>query len=741
MDKHRNNTHNNNNTSNTITEEPPQAEQIELKPPTSTKHPQDSFEESCRNTPDPHKENRSPTTNNDPRVDKTERRNESEQSPDQTSSSSAKAAALSSSSSSSTDDKNKREDEEEEEKRVDEAADNPYPGLPVDHGWAWVVMAAQFVITLLIIGYGRALSIFFMEFLVMFEVPVTTATTAFGIMTAFFGIGNMLVSHVLLSRFNTRKVLLTGSLICSTFVALSALAPNMTIITVTHCFIGFSHALMYVPGYTTLGHYFLKRRSFAMAVANTGLSVAALLIPPLTQYLINAYGTRGAILLVAGMELQSVVVSCLSRPVSSYARKKRPTAGEGGAVREPPREGDEQRKPSAKTAGDDEKDASDDDDRGDSTNTTTATTRLLARECEDGERETRIDDTLTQPSSVSPPFTTSPLSASVPEKSLLAHQPKLRYSSEEELRVQQRRIRSAAADRCYVRQQSCPADHHRFLPHRQDSHKSGSSVVNICGSDMNMATDAAFLSSSNDVNEEESKGRGGEGGEGRGGFWGRCATVVSAVVDVSLFKNWLFLLIIGYVPLGFNAQFIAFYFPSLGVEMGLPRSEAALLMTVLGGVDLVSRLALGYLADLQLIKRTHLVAVCLMIMGVACQFCKYYTNFGLLAMFAVVYGLVGGACSNLFAVVIIDLLGLALLGKVMGLVLVFNAIFASLNHILIGAMVDVTGSFAIPYSYLGGCLLLSSVILLMEPLARRLEAKRLQKLDSNVDSAREPMNA
>ena len=53
-------------------------------------------------------------------------------------------------------------------------------------------------------------------------------------------------------------------------------------------------------------------------------------------------------------------------------------------------------------------------------------------------------------------------------------------------------------------------------------------------------------------------------------------------------------------------------------------------------------------------------------------------------MFAVFYGLFGGACQNLMAVVIIDLLGLAQLGKAMGLVLLGNAVFVSFTHPIIG---------------------------------------------------------
>ena len=56
--------------------------------------------------------------------------------------------------------------------------------------------------------------------------------------------------------------------------------------------------------------------------------------------------------------------------------------------------------------------------------------------------------------------------------------------------------------------------------------------------------------------------------------------------------------------------------------MGLSRPDAALLLTVMGGVDLFSRLAMGYLADTGHVRRTHIVAMALAILSVSCMFAR-----------------------------------------------------------------------------------------------------------------------
>ncbi|XP_025079306.1 monocarboxylate transporter 14-like [Pomacea canaliculata] len=198
------------------------------------------------------------------------------------------------------------------------------------------------------------------------------------------------------------------------------------------------------------------------------------------------------------------------------------------------------------------------------------------------------------------------------------------------------------------------------------------------------------------------------------------------VMNFSLMRNWMFRLILTYQTLGFTIGFVGLYFPSLAVRNGLSREEAALLISVIGGVDLFSKLTSGLVADLGCIRRTHLVAIALVITSVACHFTRFYTTFATLALFAVVFGLFAGVCPNLSTVVIIDLLGLEHLGKSMGLFLVVNSIFTTANHPLIGALVETTGSMILPFHYIGVCVFLGAILLLLEPCARRLEERRVR---------------
>ena len=81
--------------------------------------------------------------------------------------------------------------------------------------------------------------------------------------------------------------------------------------------------MMHTSSSTLMGPYFQAQRGLANAVANTGVSVSALVYPPLTQFFITSYGTRGALLLVGGIQVQAVVAACLMRSVEFYEKKDR----------------------------------------------------------------------------------------------------------------------------------------------------------------------------------------------------------------------------------------------------------------------------------------------------------------------------------------------------------------------------------------------------------------------------------
>jgi MFS family permease len=66
-------------------------------------------------------------------------------------------------------------------------------------------------------------------------------------------------------------------------------------------------------------HYFTKRRALAVGIGKTGISLASVIFPPLTNYVLN-YGWKSVIYMYASVALLSAFFGCLIRPLNSYSK-------------------------------------------------------------------------------------------------------------------------------------------------------------------------------------------------------------------------------------------------------------------------------------------------------------------------------------------------------------------------------------------------------------------------------------
>lgn len=72
---------------------------------------------------------------------------------------------------------------------------------------------------------------------------------------------------------------------------------------------------MWVACIVTVGHYFKDKRAFAMGLAVCGSGIGTFIFAPLTEYLVEQYTWKGAVLIEAGIMLNCVVGGMLFRPL------------------------------------------------------------------------------------------------------------------------------------------------------------------------------------------------------------------------------------------------------------------------------------------------------------------------------------------------------------------------------------------------------------------------------------------
>ncbi|XP_025079505.1 monocarboxylate transporter 5-like [Pomacea canaliculata] len=141
---------------------------------------------------------------------------------------------------------------------------------------------------------------------------------------------------------------------------------------------------------------------------------------------------------------------------------------------------------------------------------------------------------------------------------------------------------------------------------------------------------------------------------------------VLAIFDISLFKLPLFWLVIVSSCFSSIGMVMNIYIPSLAEEKGISSQDAAILLTIIGACGMTSRLLIGYLADLNLIRRSTLLALTLLFTAIPAYFVPLYHTFTSIAVFSAIFGIFGTSQLSLMPVVMVDLLGVPNMSKTLG---------------------------------------------------------------------------
>ena len=134
------------------------------------------------------------------------------------------------------------------------------------------------------------------------------------------------IASALTTRYGCRRTTIVGGLIASFGFVTSAFAPNIEVLCITFGLIaGFGLSMVYVPAVIIVAFYFHKKRAFATGLAVAGSGIGTFLFAPLTEWLIEMYTWKGALIVIGGIMLNIVACGAVFRPLeATLGRKKKP---------------------------------------------------------------------------------------------------------------------------------------------------------------------------------------------------------------------------------------------------------------------------------------------------------------------------------------------------------------------------------------------------------------------------------
>ncbi|XP_067659776.1 monocarboxylate transporter 12-B-like [Haliotis asinina] len=198
--------------------------------------------------------------------------------------------------------------------------------LPIDRGWAWVVLCGCFLIVLLFAGYSKGMAIVFVEYIEVFDAPPSKTTLLFGVITGTYSISSVFTMHILVGAIGIRKTVVLGVMLNVIAMVTAIFARSITYLICTHSILlGASSAMVQPPCFVILGHYFKKRRGLATTMSVSGVSLGGIIFPRLIRFLVDEYALRGAMLILTGLSMNMWVGALLLRPLESFQRTKKTT--------------------------------------------------------------------------------------------------------------------------------------------------------------------------------------------------------------------------------------------------------------------------------------------------------------------------------------------------------------------------------------------------------------------------------
>ncbi|CAG5122905.1 unnamed protein product [Candidula unifasciata] len=193
----------------------------------------------------------------------------------------------------------------------------------------------------------------------------------------------------------------------------------------------------------------------------------------------------------------------------------------------------------------------------------------------------------------------------------------------------------------------------------------------------------------------------------------KCWQVLLEMFDIKLLLNPMFALLVISSFVTLLAFYIPFFhLPNKGVIVGMSEPAAAFLLSIVGITNTLGRVICGWLADRPWVNTLHFNNGALILAGVVMLMCPLCEGEAGLAIVAAILGVCMAVFVSLRSVLLVDLLGLEMLTKSFGLLILFQGIAAFIGAPIAGELIDTTGDINDCFYLAGGLTILSGLIML-----------------------------
>lgn len=151
------------------------------------------------------------------------------------------------------------------------------------------------------------------------------------------------------------------------------------------------------------------------------------------------------------------------------------------------------------------------------------------------------------------------------------------------------------------------------------------------------------------------------------------------------------------------------YLPQYAIAHGISYGRAVFLLSIMGISSILGRVSIGHAADFY--GRLLMLRLCMFVAGVSTLFWQLCNEYYSMAIYAAIYPAFAGGLISLIPAVSADEFGTEDLGTVMGLLYTSTALGNVFSAPTGGFLYEVYGSYGLPITVSGVCLIMGSVLI------------------------------
>ncbi|RUS85430.1 hypothetical protein EGW08_006821, partial [Elysia chlorotica] len=556
------------------------------------------------------------------------------------------------------------------------------PPLPQDEGWSWMIVLGVFIYAFFMVGIAKSYGLFLLAFMEHFGVSVAFASLPLvlsGILYAFGAPTALIISE----KYNARWVVIFGAVAGMIGIAISSALISMEFVVLFFgVWYGIGNSCFYGNGLVTIGKYFKKRRSVATGIGLAGASIGQFAMPPIIEFLLRTYGLSGTLFILAALYSHAAISGALFRPLSMYGPPLKEVV------------------PQAKLAG------AEAEESGKKTEGETKVFVQIRDELADSEN----GDVNSLQKNGEPAASSSPVSlngkAGFPN-------PELKNGRAAE---ENQPLHHAGAESCAPHNQKSgnpdqtAETHDQYYSeasHKEEllgrDNKDGEAGVqddnnDDADDDMLLERKAFFASTGSvflvsptvqDIRDVDNDAREFSplplsAARLRREKRKALCLKINSVFDFRVLRSYITIFYTINCFVCFFGYFSHILFlPGIVQEKGILDYKKALLISMCGAGDLISRVSTGFFADMNLVPRYRISALACILCGLNIALTLPARGFEWLAVHCFFYGYFGGAYVSLLSVVLLDMVGLAMMSKNLAVILLIQGIGSSLGQMFL----------------------------------------------------------